>query len=60
MKNAKPVSTPLATHFRPSSALSPQSDDDVDYMSRVSYSSAVGSLMYAMVCSHPIICNQCS
>ena len=55
MKNAKPVSTPLATHFRLSSALSPQLEDDVDFMSRVPYSSAVGSLMDAMICSHPYL-----
>ena len=30
-----------------------KSDDDVEYISRVPYSSVVGSLMYAMVCSHP-------
>ncbi|KAK1643528.1 hypothetical protein QYE76_061333 [Lolium multiflorum] len=29
------------------------SEDDIEYMSRVPYSSAVGSLMYAMVCSRP-------
>ncbi|KAG8501913.1 hypothetical protein CXB51_004578 [Gossypium anomalum] len=40
-------------HFRLSSALSPQSDDEIKYMSHVPYSSAVGSLMYAMVCSRP-------
>ncbi|KAG8481222.1 hypothetical protein CXB51_025972 [Gossypium anomalum] len=51
--SAKPVSTPLAAHFRLSSALSPQSDDEIEYMLHVPYSSAVGSLMYAMVCSHP-------
>ena len=51
MQNAKPVSTLLATHFRLSFVLSPQSDDDVDYMSQVPYSNAVGCLMYAMVCS---------
>ncbi|KAG8480861.1 hypothetical protein CXB51_025485 [Gossypium anomalum] len=51
--SAKPVSTPLAAHFRLSSALSPQSDDEIEYMSHVRYSSAVGSLMYAMVCSRP-------
>ncbi|CAM0870358.1 unnamed protein product [Alopecurus aequalis] len=28
-------------------------DEDYEYMSRVPYSSAVGSLMYAMVCSRP-------
>ena len=46
MQNAKPVSTPLTTRFELSSALSPQLDDDDDYMSRVPYSSAVGSLMW--------------
>ena len=53
MHDAKPVSTPLAAHFRLSSALCPVSDDDIEYMSRVPYSSAVGSLMYVMVCSRP-------
>ncbi|KAG8477244.1 hypothetical protein CXB51_030469 [Gossypium anomalum] len=53
MESAKPVSTPLAAHFRLSSALSPQSDDEIEYMSHVPYSSVVGSLMYAMVCSRP-------
>ncbi|KAG8490261.1 hypothetical protein CXB51_016079 [Gossypium anomalum] len=52
-KSAKLVSTLLAAHFRLSSALSPQSDDEIEYMSHVPYSSAVGSLMYAMVCSRP-------
>ncbi|KAG8474805.1 hypothetical protein CXB51_031510 [Gossypium anomalum] len=28
-------------------------DDEIEYMSHVPYSSAVGSLMYAMVCSRP-------
>ncbi|KAG8500695.1 hypothetical protein CXB51_002843 [Gossypium anomalum] len=51
MQSAKPVSTPLAAHFRLLSALSPQSDDEIEYMSHVPFSSAVGSLMYAMVCS---------
>ncbi|KAG8486221.1 hypothetical protein CXB51_019619 [Gossypium anomalum] len=51
--SAKPVSTPLAAHFRLSSALSPQLDDEIEYMSHVPYSSAVGALMYAMVCSRP-------
>jgi hypothetical protein len=50
MHGAKPVSTPLAAHVRLSSSLCPQSDEDIEYMSKVPYSSAVGSLMYAMVC----------
>ncbi|KAG8502523.1 hypothetical protein CXB51_001167 [Gossypium anomalum] len=53
MQSAKPVSTPLTAHFRLSSALSPQSDDEIEYMSHVPHSSVVGSLMYTMVCSRP-------
>ena len=52
MYDAKLVSPPLAAHFRLSSALCPVSDDDIEYIYRVSYSSAVGSLMYVMFCSH--------
>jgi ATP-binding cassette subfamily B (MDR/TAP) protein 1 len=49
--DSKPVSTPIAPHFKLSAAQCPSSDEDVEYMSKVSYSSAVGSLIYAMVCS---------
>ncbi|KAG8477230.1 hypothetical protein CXB51_031112 [Gossypium anomalum] len=48
MQSAKPISTPLAAHFRLSSALSPELNDKIEYISHVPYSSAVGSLMYAM------------
>jgi hypothetical protein len=53
MQNSKPVSTPIAPHFKLSSSQSPRTDLDFDYMSKVPYSSVVDSLMYAMVCSHP-------
>ena len=53
MQSVKPVITPLVAYFRLSSTLSPESDDEIDYMSHVPYSSAVGSLMYAMACSRP-------
>jgi hypothetical protein len=53
MQDAKPVSTLLAPHFKLSLDLCPTSDEDIKYMSRVPYSSAVGSLMYAMVYSRP-------
>lgn len=55
MQYAKPVSVPLAPHFKLSALLSPQSDEEVQRMSRVPYSSAVGSMMYAMVCTRPDI-----
>ena len=51
IQNSKPVTTPLAAHFRVSFSLCPQSEKEVDYVSKVPYSSAVGSLMYVMVCS---------
>ena len=52
MQNTKHVTTLLAAHFILSSALCLQSNEEVDYMSRVSYSSVVGSFMYVMVCSN--------
>ena len=45
MLNVKLVTTPFAAHFKLSFALCPQLDEEVDYMSRVPYSSVVGSLM---------------
>ena len=33
----------------------PKTQEEIDYMSKVPYSSAVGSLMYAMVCTRPDI-----
>lgn len=55
MKNAKPVSTPLAAHFKMSKKSSPSTEKEREDMSSVPYSSAVGSLMYAMVCTRPDI-----
>jgi hypothetical protein len=40
-----------APHFKLSTAQCPSIDEEIEYMSRVPYSSAVGSLMYDMVCS---------
>lgn len=55
MDKAKTVSTPLAPHFKLSAELSPQSDEEKQQMSHIPYSSAVGSVMYAMVCTRPDI-----
>jgi hypothetical protein len=52
MDDSKPVNIPIAPHFKLSSSQSPSTDSNFEYMSKVPYSSAVGSLMYAMVCSH--------
>ena len=55
MHGAKPVSTPLASHFKLSKELSPKTEQEKENMSKVPYASAVGSLMYAMVCTRPDI-----
>jgi len=53
MDNSKPVSTSLALHFKLSSDLCSQSEEEKEQMSHVPYSSAVGSLMYALLCTRP-------
>src|SRR6266498_1479104 len=53
MHDAKSISIPIARHFKLSVLQCPNKDEDFEYMSRVPYSSDVGSLMYAMVCSRP-------
>ncbi|CAN0846213.1 Retrovirus-related Pol polyprotein from transposon TNT 1-94 [Linum grandiflorum] len=55
MSKAKTVSTPLAGHFNLSSKHCPTSEEDKEEMKNVPYASAVGSLMYAMVCTRPDI-----
>ncbi|CAA0836354.1 Uncharacterized mitochondrial protein AtMg00810 [Striga hermonthica] len=55
MKSAKPVNTPLANHFKLSKQSCPTSQEEKEAMAGVPYSSAVGSLMYAMVCTRPDI-----
>ena len=51
MKDAKPVGTPLATHFKLSTELCPSNDKEKEEVSIIPYASEVGSLMYAMVCT---------
>ena len=53
MKGAKPVSTPLASHFKLSKKDCPSTKEEQEQMSVIPYSSTVGSLMYAMVCTRP-------
>ncbi|KAE8694724.1 hypothetical protein F3Y22_tig00110777pilonHSYRG00394 [Hibiscus syriacus] len=53
MSSAKPVSTPLANHFKLSSEQCPKTDKEAEDMAKVSYSNVVGCLMYTMVCTHP-------
>lgn len=53
MGYSKPLSTPLATHFRLSKQQEPIEDVDVAYIKNIPYSSAVRSIIYAMLCFRP-------
>jgi len=51
--DTKSVSTPLALHFKLKATMSPTTVEEREYMTREMYTSVVGSLMYAMVCTKP-------
>ena len=51
LQNAKPLSTPFVGHFKQSKETCPYADEEIEYMSKVLYSLAVGTLMYGMVCT---------
>jgi len=51
MADAKPVNVPLGGHFKLLEAQTLTIEDEKALMSEVSYASAVGSLMYTMVCT---------
>ena len=55
MKNVKPVSTPFAGHMKLSKKMCLTARVEKENMDKVLYSSVVGSLMYAMVCTRPDI-----
>jgi len=53
--NAKTRNTPLGTHLKFLKRQSSQTEKEGSHMSKVSYASAVGNLMYVMVCTRPDI-----
>ena len=55
METVKLVRTPLTGHFKFSALLSPKIEEEFRPTSKIVYSSAVGSLVYAMICSRPDI-----
>ncbi|KAE8655983.1 Phosphatidylinositol/phosphatidylcholine transfer protein SFH1 [Hibiscus syriacus] len=55
MQDCKPISTPIPINFKLSSSMSPSSEEERMEMSRVPYALAVGSLMFAMICTRPDI-----
>ena len=58
INEAKPVSTPLGSYFKLSKEQSPKIEEKKDHMSKVPYALAIGSLMYAMVCTRPDITHE--
>ena len=58
MNEAKPVSTPFGSHFKLSKEQSLKTEEKKDHMSKVAYASAIGNLMYAVVCTRPDIAHQ--
>ena len=55
MQNSKAVNVPIPVGVNMSGEHFPKTEEEEEDMSRVPYASAVGSLMYAMVCTRPEI-----
>ena len=55
MTETKVVSIPLDKHFKLSTTQIPSTNEEKNEMLSIPYSSAVGSLMYAMICTRPDI-----
>jgi len=55
MKDSKPRYTPIAKGDKFSLKQCPNNDLERTEMQKISYASAIGSLMYAQVCTHPDI-----
>ena len=51
MDKAKVVSSPLTNNFKLTEKDSPSTEKEMEEMDRIPYASAVGSLMYSMVCT---------
>ena len=53
MQDAKVANVPLGSHFKLSSDQCPGTEAEKEDMMNVSYSHAIGSVMYMMVCTRP-------
>lgn len=60
MQDCKRGSTLFTSHFRLSSASSLKTKEEKEHMLGVLYTSAVGSIIYDMVCIHPYISHDIS
>ena len=55
MQDSKSVNVPILVGTKLSTKQCPKTQEEEEDISRVPYASAVGSLMYAMVCTRPDI-----
>ncbi|KAF2323179.1 hypothetical protein GH714_033902 [Hevea brasiliensis] len=55
MNKSKPLIVSFTAHFKLSIDISPKIDEKIEHMSSIPYSSTVGSIMYAIVCTQPNI-----
>ena len=55
MLESKQVSTPIPSHYKLKSVKGSISNTELEYMKKVPYCNAVGSLMYAMIATRPDI-----
>ena len=55
MQDSKPVKVPIPVGVKLSAEQCPKTQEEEEDISRVPYASAVGSLMYVMVCTRPDI-----
>lgn len=53
MENIKHITTPLSAYLKLLKSLEPITNVDINYMKMVPYSSAIGNIMHAMVCTRP-------
>ena len=53
MQGSKPVKVPIHVGVKLPAEQCPKTQEEEEDMSRVPYESALGSLMYAMVCTKP-------
>ena len=51
MSDCKPIDTPIAKNESLSQNMCPKTQDEQEKMARVPYANAIGSLMYAMMCT---------
>ena len=56
MNNVKPIDTPIEKGFSLTLNHCPKNEEEKNQMSKVPYTSAIGSMMYAMLCTRLDIC----